>query len=232
MTPGIFVTGTDTEVGKTYVAALIAKQLHKQGVNVGVYKPAASGCTETGDNILFSEDANALWKAAGQPATVNHVCPQMFRAPLAPHLSAKAEGKEIDRELLVRGIEYWQENSDFIIVEGAGGLMSPISDDDFIADLAYQFGFPLVVVVANKLGCINHTLQTLITAAAYEDGIPIAGIILNDVIPIGLEDQSLGSNLAEIERVCIPPVLASVGFEQGLSCEVDWLKLVPPSLDS
>ena len=136
MTPGIFITGTDTDVGKTYVAALIAKQLHKQGVNVGVHKPAASSCTDNGDNMLFIEDADALWNAAGQPATVNHVCPQMFRAPLAPHLSARAEGKEIHRGLLVQGIEYWQENSDFIIVEGAGGLMSPISDDDFVADLA------------------------------------------------------------------------------------------------
>lgn len=228
MTPGIFITGTDTDVGKTYVAALIAKQLHKQGVNVGVYKPAASGCTDNGDNMLFSEDADALWNAAGQPATVNHVCPQMFRAPLAPHLSARAEGKEIHRELLVQGIEYWQENSDFIIVEGAGGLMSPISDDDFVADLAYEFGFPLVVVVANKLGCINHTLQTLVTAAAYEDGISIAGIILNQVIPPTPDDQSLDSNPAEIERVCIPPVLATVNFEQGLSREIDWLKLVQP----
>ncbi|MDB4862673.1 dethiobiotin synthase [Pirellulaceae bacterium] len=228
MAPGIFITGTDTDVGKTYVAALIAKQLHKQGVNVGVYKPAASGCTDNGDNMLFSEDADALWNAAGQPATVNHVCPQMFRAPLAPHLSARAEGKEIHRELLVQGIEYWQENSDFIIVEGAGGLMSPISDDDFVADLAYEFGFPLVVVVANKLGCINHTLQTLVTAAAYEDGISIAGIILNQVIPPTPDDQSLDSNPAEIERVCIPPVLATVDFEQGLSREIDWLKLVQP----
>ena len=228
MTPGIFITGTDTDVGKTYIAALIAKQLHKQGVNVGVYKPAASGCTDNGDNMLFSEDADALWNAAGQPATVNHVCPQMFRAPLAPHLSARAEGKEIHRELLVQGIEYWQENSDFIIVEGAGGLMSPISDDDFVADLAYEFGFPLVVVVANKLGCINHTLQTLVTAAAYEDGISIAGIILNQVIPPTPDDQSLDSNPAEIERVCIPPVLATVNFEQGLSREIDWLKLVQP----
>ena len=228
MTPGIFITGTDTDVGKTYVAALIAKQLHKQGVNVGVYKPAASGCTDNGDNMLFSEDADALWNAAGQPATVNHVCPQMFRAPLAPHLSARAEGKEIHRELLVQGIEYWQENSDFIIVEGAGGLMSPISDDDFVADLAYEFGFPLVVVVANKLGCINHTLQTLVTAAAYEDGISIAGIILNQLIPPTPDDQSLDSNPAEIERVCIPPVLATVDFEQGLSQEIDWLKLVQP----
>lgn len=228
MTPGIFITGTDTDVGKTYVAALIAKQLHKQGVNVGVYKPAASGCTDNGDNMLFSEDADTLWNAAGQPATVNHVCPQMFRAPLAPHLSARAEGKEIHRELLVQGIEYWQENSDFIIVEGAGGLMSPISDDDFVADLAYEFGFPLVVVVANKLGCINHTLQTLVTAAAYEDGISIAGIILNRVIPPTPDDQSLDSNPAEIERVCIPPVLATVDFEQGLSREIDWLKLVQP----
>ena len=104
--------------------------------------------------------------------------------------------------------------------------MSPISDDDFVADLAYEFGFPLIVVVANKLGCINHTLQTLITAASYEDGIPIAGIIINNVNPQGANDQSLVTNPAEIERVSIPPVLATVDFEQGLSKEIDWLDLV------
>ncbi|MBA61674.1 MAG: dethiobiotin synthase [Planctomycetaceae bacterium] len=228
MIPGIFVTGTDTEVGKTYVSALIAKKLHAQGVNVGVYKPAASGCIDNGDGTLFSEDADTLWNAAGKPATVGHVCPQMFRAAVAPHISAKAEDKEINRELLIRGLEYWNQNSDFIIVEGAGGLMSPISDDDFVADLAYKFGFPLVIVVANKLGCINQTLQTLITAASYEDGIPIAGIILNNVSPVDSEDQSLALNPAEIERVCVPPVLATVDYQQGLNRDIDWLQLVQP----
>jgi len=231
MTSGIFVTGTDTEVGKTYVSALIAQQLRSQGVKVGVYKPAASGCIETADGSLFSEDADALWNAAGKPATVNHVCPQMFRAPLAPHLSARAEGLEIDRNKLFAGIEYWQQNFDFIIVEGAGGLMSPISDDDFVADLAYEFGYPLVVVVANKLGCINHTLQTLITAAAYEDGIPIAGLIVNNAQPVSDEDQSLISNPQEIERCCIPTVLATVGYGEGLSEEINWVELIERCLN-
>ena len=106
--------------------------------------------------------------------------------------------------------------------------MSPISDDDFVADLAYKFGFPLVIVVANKLGCINQTLQTLITAASYEDGIPIAGIILNNVSPVDSEDQSLALNPAEIERVCVPPVLATVDYQQGLNRDIDWLQLVQP----
>tara|TARA_Y100001968_G_scaffold74017_1_gene65421 strand:- start:2064 stop:2762 length:699 start_codon:yes stop_codon:yes gene_type:complete len=225
MTPGIFVTGTDTEVGKTYVSALIAKQLLAEGVNVGVYKPAASGCIPRDDGNLFSEDADALWQAAGKPATVDHVCPQMFQAPLAPHISARAEGKEIDRQRLVSGIEYWREHSDFIIVEGAGGLMAPISDDDFVADLAYEFGFPLVVVVANKLGCINHTLQTLITAASYEDGIPIAGMIVNNVQPVTKEDISLTTNPSEIARCCIPSILATVDYGQGLSEKIDWVDL-------
>ena len=231
MTPGIFVTGTDTEVGKTYVSALIAQQLRSQGVKVGVYKPAASGCIETADGSLFSEDADALWQAAGKPATVNHVCPQMFRAPLAPHLSARAEGLELDRNKLFAGIEYWQQNSDFIIVEGAGGLMSPISDDDFVADLAYEFGYPLAVVVANKLGCINHTLQTLITAAAYEDGIPIAGLIVNNAQPVSDEDQSLISNPQEIKRCCIPTVLATVDYGKGLSEEINWVELIERCLN-
>ncbi len=131
---------------------------------------------------LVSPDAVALWEAAGRPGTLEHVCPQLFAAPLAPHLAARAEGRRVDAKLLREGIEYWRETSDVVLVEGAGGLMSPISDDDYNADLAAEFGFPLVVVAANELGTINATLQTLITAATYCDGLDVAGIVLNSVV--------------------------------------------------
>ena len=105
--PGLFITGTDTGVGKTYVAALIARRLAQQGRKVGVYKPAASGCRRRG-GVLVSDDAVALWEAAGRPGDLEHVCPQRFEAPLAPHLAAAAEGRQLDAGLLRRGLEYWQ----------------------------------------------------------------------------------------------------------------------------
>ncbi len=128
-TCGLFVVGTDTGVGKTYVAARIVAALAADGLRVGVYKPAASGCQRVG-RALVSDDAVALWRAAGQPGELRAVCPQRFTAPLAPHLAAREERKEIDARLLRRGIDYWRKRSDVVIVEGAGGLMSPISERD------------------------------------------------------------------------------------------------------
>src|SRR5262245_56691433 len=109
--PGLFVVGTDTGVGKTYVAARIAAVLHQSGKKVGVYKPAASGCRHVGDELV-SDDAVALWEAAGRPGTLDTVCPQRFTAPLAPHLAAKAEHRALNSTLLRLGLEFWQRNSD------------------------------------------------------------------------------------------------------------------------
>ena len=156
---GLFVTGTDTEVGKTYVGSIIVKSLREAGHRVGVYKPSAADCVSDGQNLV-SEDAVALWEAAGKPGTLHDVCPQCFRAALAPHLAAKAEGKRLDPEQLRQGIAAWADNCDIVIVEGAGGLMTPVSEDEFIADLAMDLGYPLIVVAPNVLGVINQTLQT------------------------------------------------------------------------
>jgi dethiobiotin synthetase len=223
-TPGLFITATDTEVGKTYVTACIARALVALGKRVGVYKPVASGCVadEAG---LVSEDAVALWQAAGRPGTLRDVCPQCFRAPLAPHLAARAEGRRVDPDLLRAGIEYWRKNSDVVLVEGAGGLMSPISDDDYNADLASDFGLPLVVVAPNCLGVINQTLQTLITAATFRDGLDVAGIVLNDVRAPS-DDASTATNRRELEQRCVPPVLAHLHHRtEDFDRHVDWLAL-------
>ena len=229
-TRGLFVTGTDTGVGKTFVTAMIARELVRQGKRVGVYKPAASGCDLDANGILFSDDANALWEAAGKPADVSRVCPQMFAAPLAPHLAARDEGKAIDAALLRKGLEYWTPDYDIVLVEGAGGLMSPMGDEDYVADLAHEFGFPLLVVAPNVLGIINQTLQTLITAATFRDGLEIAGIVLNDVQPPDKDaDPSVMSNLVELEARCMPPVLAHVeNRADGFTADVDWFDLAKP----
>jgi dethiobiotin synthetase len=222
MARGLFITGTGTGtgVGKTYVAARIAAELRKAGRRVGVYKPAASGC-ESRDGQLVSPDALALWEAAGRPGTLNEVCPQSFAASLAPHLAARAEGKRVDPQLMRSGIEFWRNSSEIVLVEGAGGLMSPLGDDDYNADLAAEFAFPLIVVSANELGVINATLQTLVTAATYCDGLDVAGIVLNAPRPLAA-DPSVDSNRDELERRCVPPVLAGVSFGGTFDRVVDW----------
>jgi dethiobiotin synthetase len=222
---GLFVVGTDTSVGKTYVAARIVADLRREGLQVGVYKPAASGCRRIG-RALVSDDAVALWRAAGEPGELRAVCPQRFTAPLAPHLAAREERKEIDARLLRRGIDYWRKRSDIVIVEGAGGLMSPVGEQDYVADLAEEFGYPLVVVAPNRIGTINGTLLTLLAAAARPQPLTIAGIVLNDVLPPDIRDPAVQSNRMELAARCVPPVLAQLthGAERFDSA-VDWLRL-------
>lgn len=223
--PGLFIAGTDTGVGKTYVGALIARSLAAAGRRVGVYKPTASGCLWQ-DGSLVSEDAVALWEAAGRPGDLEHVCPQRFAAPLAPHLAAQAEGKRLDADLLRRGIEYWRERSEIVLVEGVGGLMSPLGEDEYVADLAEEFGFPLVVVSRNVLGTLNQTLQTLMVAAVFREGIPVAGVVLNHSSPPSADDVSLATNRRELAARSVAPVLAEVAWgEAGFDAAIDWFGL-------
>lgn len=221
---GLFITGTNTDVGKTFVGAGIAQALRLAGHRVGVYKPAASGSVQQGERRLV-EDAQRLWQAAGRPLDVDAVCPQAFLAPLAPHLAARAEGSTVDVELLTAGIEPW-EPSDIVLVEGVGGLMSPLTDHIYVADLASVFGYPLVVVAVNEIGVINQTLQTLVAASALHGGLSVAGIVLNDRDPeTGAEpkDPSRESNLAELTARCNVPILAHVRWQDADTlANVDW----------
>ena len=221
---GLFITGTDTDVGKTYVTALIARELAATGHRVGVYKPAASGCRRDCDTLI-SDDAEVLWQAAGRPGELDRVCPQRFAAPVAPHLAARAEGRQLDGELLRRGLDYWRERSDVILVEGSGGLMCPVSDDEYMADLAADFGYPLLVVARNALGTINHTVQTLVAATVFRDGLDVAGIVLNHTSAPG-DDLSRATNREELAARCVPPILAEVPWQgKGFDAAVDWFAL-------
>ncbi len=221
---GLFITGTSTGVGKTHVGALIARALVKQGYRVGVYKPIASGCRRDSGELV-ADDAVRIWEAAGRPGTLAEVCPQRFAAPVSPPLAAQFAGSVVDPQLLRTGLEVWQERSDIVLVEGAGGLMSPLSEVDYNANLAEDFGFPLVVVAANELGTINATLQTLITAKYVAPRLPIAGVILNrlSLLP---DDESTSTNAAEIVRRGNVPLLATVTYgQQELRADVDWYEL-------
>lgn len=216
------MTGTDTGIGKTYVTACIARMLRQRGVRVGVYKPVASGCV-LHDGKWISEDAVTLWEAAGRLGSLEAVCPQRFAAPLAPPLAAAAEDRAVDPALLRSGLQYWLQRADLVLVEGAGGLMSPVTDNEFVADLAYDFGFPLLVVAANVLGVINQTLQTLITAATFRDGLDVAGIVLNQPNPARPDDLSVATNRSELARRCVPPILAELAWQaEEFEVSVAW----------
>ncbi|WP_197136289.1 dethiobiotin synthase [Crateriforma conspicua] len=204
-----FIAGTDTDVGKTYVTALLAAALNGQGKRVGVYKPAASGCNRSGDELV-ADDAVQLWRAAGKPLDLDAVCPQRFEAALSPPESAKLAGQSVDQRLLVRGAEPWLRGEfDVVLIEGAGGLFSPISDQWMNIDLFQQFDDArLLVVAANRLGCVHQTLATCI--AATERQVCPDGVVLCQT-----QDQrpaSADSNAAAIARFGPTAVWGEIGF--------------------
>lgn len=209
----LFIAGTDTEIGKTFVAAQIAAQLCAAGVTVGVYKPVASGCEPDANGTLISDDAVRLWNAAGQPETLEAVCPQRFRAPLAPCTAAKEEGRKIDRRKMLDGVKWWQTRCQTLLVEGAGGLMSPLDEGYFNADLARDLNAEVIIVAADRLGVINHTLLTLM--AAKTCGLKVLGIILNRIHP--LPDPSVDSNQQAILQYADVPLLAVMEFQPNPS---------------
>jgi dethiobiotin synthetase len=222
--PGLFITGTDTDVGKTYVAAQIARDLCARGHRVGVYKPAASGCVRVG-NDLASGDAQTLWEAAGRPGLLEAVCPQRFAAPLAPHLAARQEGRHVDSLQLRTGLDYWRARSDILLVEGVGGLLCPLGNAEYVADLACDFGFPLLIVTRNALGTINHTLLTVLAARAFRGGLPVAGLVLNNPPCLG-GDPSKAMNREEIQTHCQASLLAELARDgDGFDVAVDWFGL-------
>lgn len=219
---GVFITGNDTGVGKTFVACQIAKALLERDIKVGVYKPIASGCRREGD-ALISDDAEALWRAAGKPKTLQEVCPQCFEAPLAPNLAAKAERGKVNSSLLRQGLQPWIAEFEISIVEGAGGYFSPLSDEDLCADLAVDFGFPVILVVANRLGAIHQSLATMHAIKTYRGGLAVAGIVLNDVSDE--LDASSASNLNELRRHVgeIPVAHTSFAKNECLVAVLEWI---------
>jgi len=217
---GLFVCGTDTEAGKTYIASAIARSLTAKGLSIGVYKPVASGCLWQ-EGQLVSEDATALREASACEDSLSSVCPQCFEAPLAPPVAAAKEGRNVDAELLRSGLGYWSQRCDLVIVEGAGGLLSPLSDHDSTVTLAAEFGYPIVLVAANRLGAINHVLQSLCVLEKHASDIPIAGIVLNQVD--AREDASYRSNAEEIRSRSDVPLLGQVAWQSPAPLsDVDW----------
>ncbi|QDT03188.1 ATP-dependent dethiobiotin synthetase BioD 1 [Rubripirellula lacrimiformis] len=207
--PTLFFAGTDTDVGKTYVACLVTKVIAERGRVVGVYKPVASGCREV-DGVRIADDAVALAGAAGCPDAMDVVCPQRFLAPLAPPAAAAAEGRGVDSDLLFRGADAWAGNCDALIIEGAGGLFSPLADGVLNIDLALKFdGCKLIIVAANRLGAIHQTLATI--AAARHRGLNPDGVILCD--PTGQTDGSIDGNADQIARYTDVPILAVVPYQ-------------------
>ena len=222
---GLFVTGTDTDVGKTAAAVAIVRRLVQDGLRVGVYKPVASGVPPGG---IAGSDAARLWEAAGRPLSIETVCPQMFAAAISPPLSGRAEGRRVDERLLRTGFEAWREASDIVIVEGAGGLFSPLGDTSLNVDLAHDLGLPLVVVDAARLGAIGRTLAVAEAAAAR--GLRLAAVVLSQGTPWvdGRDDpaspRAIAGHSAEAlaDRLHPVPVTMLAHQASAFQPDLDW----------
>lgn len=170
--PGLFVTGTSTEVGKTVVAAVLARTLAEEGRRVAVFKPAVTGLEEEGET-----DHALLRRASGSNQSDEQIAPYRYQPPASPHLAAALAGEEIEPERLRQAAREAAADADAIVCEGVGGLLVPLSPTYLVRDLATDLGYPLVVVASPGLGTINHTLLTLESARAA--GLEVAAVVLN-----------------------------------------------------
>lgn len=170
-TSGVFVTGTGTEVGKTVVAAVLARTLAEEGKTVAVFKPAVTGLEEEGE-----PDHALLRRAAGSEQSDEEIAPYRYKPPASPHLAAEMAGEEIDPERLLTVTRTAADGADALVCEGVGGLLVPLAPDYLVRDLAVDLGLPLVVVASPGLGTINHTLLTL--EAARSAGLEVGIVVL------------------------------------------------------
>ncbi|MEM6552012.1 MAG: dethiobiotin synthase [Planctomycetota bacterium] len=211
--PGVFVTGTDTGVGKTVVSCGIAAALRRFGYRVGVCKPFGSGCRKDREGLVH-EDAEALAHFADCRESLDVINPIRFKAPLAPAAAALELGESIDFSAIGRSLERLSVHHDVLLVEGVGGVMVPIDPDRpgvTVLELMAALGYPAVVVARAGLGTLNHTAMT--ARVMREAGVRVLGVVMNGVDTSGVEeaaDPSLVSNAAWIERMTGVPVLARV----------------------
>ncbi|XZE46175.1 dethiobiotin synthase [Pirellulaceae bacterium SH467] len=172
----LFVTGTDTDVGKTYVGCLLLEHLMNASVKARAYKPVASGFAEASGS-----DGSRLWNATGRQGDFESVSPQRFAAPFAPTVAAAMEGKAVDEARILTGWREQTERCDFLLVEGAGGLFSPVSNRYTNADLIRLFQSRAMLVAGWKLGLVHQVVCCLVAARSI--GIRFERIVLSEAVP-------------------------------------------------
>ncbi|MCX5885675.1 MAG: dethiobiotin synthase [Proteobacteria bacterium] len=207
MRRGIFITGTDTGVGKTLISGSLASALRKQGMNVGVMKPVESGCSRV-EGRLIPSDALFLKEFSRSNDDIDLINPYRLEHPLAPAAAAEMEGVKIELKRIEDAYNRMERNHDLMLVEGAGGLLVPLGDSLLIVDLIKSLRLPALVIACSSLGTINHTLLTLRTAEV--SGIEVLGVIINHVTPDrGLAEETCVSSIKKFTRV---PILGVFPF--------------------
>jgi dethiobiotin synthetase len=211
---GIFVTGTDTGIGKTFVTAYLLGILQRSGIKAVPYKPVQSG-GRLEEGILVAEDIEEYRLAANLPYQQDELCTYCLEDPVSPHLAAKISGVKIDKNRLVNQYIKLQKENDLVIVEGAGGLAVPLAENEdeiyLTKDLIKELDIPVLIVTHSSLGTINHSLLT--AEYAKKNGIAILGFIINNVS----EEESLmeQDNVRMIEILSGVPVIGKIPYSKG-----------------
>lgn len=216
-----FITGTDTGVGKTYVACALLRAFAAQGKTTLGLKPVAAGCEETLEG-LRNEDALALIAASTQKLSYAQVNPLALRAALAPHIAARQDGKRMNAAQiagLVRGA-MMQARADVTLVEGAGGWRVPLNDRETLAGVAVELKLPVILVVGLRLGCLNHALLT--AEAIQRDGLALAGWVANTLDP---DMPALQDNIDTLRAALPAPLLGVVPFGADSAAPLDLASL-------
>lgn len=212
---GLFVTATDTEVGKTVITGALAAGLKARGWDVGVMKPLASGGVSNENGQLVSEDASFLMKAAGLGEEERQLVNPLCLAPaLTPAVAAKVEGIAIDLSLVRESCRLLSQRHESVLVEGVGGIVAPLWEEYLVIDFMKELALPAVVVARPNLGTINHTVLTVDYARRH--GVEVAGVIIN-----GWEEEQAGilenSNIEYIQRLTGLPILGKFPFSKAIS---------------
>ena len=205
---GVFVTGTDTDVGKTWVGCLLIKALVAKGVNVQPRKPAESGWPDELEK-LTQTDAWQLANAANQTNQLDTICPNRFPAPLSPVRAARMVDSPLYLDTITKQCTDKLQTSDFLYVEGAGGFYSPLIEDGLNADLASQLQLPIILVANNRLGCMNHVLMS--HEIIQQRGLNLLAVVLNQVDEI---DRSTAMNNQEDLQEYLTSPVFSLGHKQ------------------
>ena len=207
---GYFITGSDTDVGKTYIGCELLRQLRQQGKQIEVRKPAESGCSPGNNGELLAADATQLNLANNNSESMDRVAANRFKAALAPHRAAQLEDKQLLLASLIEACSL--DNPDHLLfVEGAGGFYSPLAENGLNADLASALQLPVIIVVEDRVGAVNQALLTI--QAVESRHLPIAAIILNRVRAEHDRDMD---NVVDLRQHCRYAVF-HCGFQQRLS---------------
>ncbi len=204
-----FITGTDTEIGKTFVTCALLHSARVAGLSAVGYKPIAAGAEEI-DGIWSNEDARRLQNASSPGFLLDEINPLCLREPVAPHIAAASENIVLDVPPLVAGFERLAKRADCVLVEGVGGFRVPLDDRLDTADLALAMRLPVILVVGMRLGCINHALLTAEAIAAR--GLHLAGWVANTLAPrMNRFDENLEALAARLPA----PLLGVVPFSEA-----------------